>query len=72
MNEDVIKFIIAKVIDNANDAHEEYIENKNDDFYNGKNLAYYEILDTIKNQLIVNEQDLKKFGLDINLEKEFL
>jgi hypothetical protein len=72
MNESTIKFIISRVIDNANDALEEHKANKGDDFYNGKALAYYEILDTIKSELKANEQDLKEFGLDIDLEKEFL
>lgn len=72
MNESTIKLIISRVIDNAADALEEAKENKNDDFYNGKKLAYYEILDTIKNDLVINEQDLSEFGLDINLEKQFL
>lgn len=72
MNEDTIKFIISRVIDNANDALEESKENKDDDFYKGKKLAYYEILDTIKNELEVREQDLKELGLDIDLEKTFL
>ena len=72
MNESTIKFIISRVSDNAADALEEAKENKNDDFYEGKKLAYYEILDTIKNELKVSEQDLKDFGLDIDLEKEFL
>lgn len=72
MNEDTIKFIISRVIDNANDALEELKENKDDDFYKGKKLAYYEILDTIKNELEVREQDLKELGLDIDLEKTFL
>lgn len=72
MNESTIKLIISRVIDNAADALEEAKENQNDDFYNGKKLAYYEILDTIKNDLVINEQDLSEFGLDINLEKQFL
>ena len=71
LNSDAIKFIIAKVLDNANDAIEELKENKDDDFYKGKKLAYYEILDSIKNELDVREQDLKEFGLDIDLEKIF-
>ena len=51
MTEETIKHIIARVIDNANDALEEERKNKNDAFYKGKKLAYYEILDTIKNDL---------------------
>lgn len=72
INENAIKHIIARVIDNANDALQELAENKNDLFYQGKQLAYYEVLDTIKNDLITYERDLKEFGLDVNLEKLFL
>jgi hypothetical protein len=72
MNDATIKFIVSRVIENARDAREEAKENKSDDFYRGKNLAYYEILDTIKNELDVRDEDLKELGLDIDLEKEFL
>lgn len=72
LNESVIKFIIARVINNAIDAREEAEQNKNEDFYEGRRLAYYEILDTIKSELIVRDQNLTEFGLDMNLEKEFL
>ncbi len=71
MTEETIKHIIARVIDNANNALEEERKNKNDAFYKGKKLAYYEILDTIKNDLDIDDQDLKAFGLDVNLEKMF-
>ena len=71
MNEETIKYIIARVIDIANDALEEERKNKDDAFYKGKKLAYYEILDTIKNDLDINDQDLKEFGLDVDLEKVF-
>ena len=69
MNEATIKFIVSRVIENANDAAEELQQNPNDDFYKGRKLAYYEILDTIKSELISHDQDLKEFGLDIDLEK---
>ena len=72
MNEAAIEFIISRVIDNAKNAVEEAGQNKGDDFYKGKKLAYYEVLDTLKNELAVREQDLKKYGLDIDLEKTFL
>ena len=73
MNEltsDAIKYIIGRVLDNANDAVKESEENPNDEFYDGKRLAYYEVLDTIKNELTVRDQDLKEFGLDIDLENQ--
>lgn len=63
-----IKYIIARVIEKAKD---DDIAGR-DDFVMGKRLAYYEILDTIRNELVVNEQDLKEFGLDFNLEEKFL
>lgn len=72
MNDEVIKFIISRVIDNANDAVSEANSNKDDAFYKGRKLAYYEIIDTIKNELTAREQNLKDFGLDIDLEKTFL
>ena len=72
MNESIIKFIVSRVIDNANDAIEEAKQNPKDDFYKGRKLAYYEILDTLKSELEVREQDLKEYGLDVDLEKSFL
>ena len=72
MSESEIKYIVARVLDNANEAFEEAESDKDDDFYKGKKLAYYEILDTIKNELKARGQNLKEFGLDINLEKKFL
>lgn len=64
-----LKYIIARVVDNANDAIEESKAEPDDAFIAGKKTAYYEILDTIKNELDVSEQDLKEYGLDFTLEK---
>lgn len=64
MNDDTIKYIISRIIANANDALE-----GDDDFAKGKRLAYYETLDTIQNELELKEQDLKDFGLDIDISK---
>ncbi len=72
MNESEIKYIIARVIDNANDALDEAKENPDDEFYKGKRLAYYEILDTIKGELKARGKDLKEYGLDVNLERKYL
>lgn len=72
MMDEAIKYILARVIDNANDAVAEAKESPEDDFYKGKRLAYYEVLDTIKNELKAKEQELKEFGLDVDLEKTFL
>ena len=64
-----LKYIIARVIDNANDAAKGGKENPGDAFNNGKKMAYYEVLDTIKNELDVSEQDLEEYGLNFSLEE---
>lgn len=69
LTEDGLRYIIERVLSNAKDAKEEYQKNK-DDFSDGKRLAYYEILDTIKNELEIRDVDLKKMLLDINLDAE--
>ena len=60
-----LEYIISRVLRNANDA----ISNVDkSDFSNGRKMAYYEILDTIKNELIARNIDIKSLGLDIPLE----
>ena len=72
MTDATIKFIISRVIEKANDSLEEANQNKGDSYYEGRKIAYYEVLDTIKSELEAHDQDLEEFGLDIDLEKTFL
>lgn len=72
LSADSLKFIISRVLENANEALEEHKINKGSEFYDGKTLAYYEVLDTIKNELETHDQDLKEYGLDLDLEKTML
>ena len=65
MNDDTIKYIISRLVENAKEA----LEDGNDDFAKGKRLAYYEMLDVIQNELELKDQDLKEFGLDIDITK---
>ncbi|CAI3319699.1 hypothetical protein CIRMBP1310_01684 [Enterococcus cecorum] len=74
MNEDSLKYLIAKLIEDADDVKAEFenIQNKDEKlFLEGKRLAYYEMLLTIQNELDIEDQDLAEFGLNINLEKEY-
>ncbi len=66
-----IKYVVFRVIQNAYDAIEEAMQKPTDDFYKGRKFAYYEILDTIKNELVAKEEDLQDYGLDVDLEKLF-
>ena len=74
MNEDSLKYLIAKLIEDADDVKAEFenIQNKDEKlFLEGKRLAYYEMLLTIQNELDIEDQDLAEFGLNNNLEKEY-
>ncbi len=52
------------LIDNANDVIEDVKKNPDSDFEEGRQLAYYEVLDTIRNVLDTYEYDLKECGLE--------
>lgn len=69
LTNETFKYIISRILTNADDAIAEAKDNPLDDFFAGKLLAYYEILDTIKNELIAHEQEPTYFGLGIDLEK---
>lgn len=66
LTESELDFIVSRILSNANKAFQ---ENDNSDFENGRRLAYYEMLDTIKNELILRDVDISKYGLNINLEE---
>ena len=65
------KYIINRVLERAFESIKEARESDND-FDNGRKLAYYEVADIIKSELWVCDADLKEFGLDIDLEKILL
>lgn len=65
-----IKYMIARLLENANEAAEESKENKDDPYCSGRKVAYYEMLDILRTELDVRDQDLKEFGLDIDLENK--
>ncbi len=67
MNKSTFDFILERVVDNALDAAQENDEDKS--FQSGKKLAYYETLDTIKNELIAHDIDISEYGLNTVLEK---
>ena len=66
LTESELEFIVSRVLSNANEAFQ---KNDKSDFENGRKLAYYEILDTIKNELISRDVDISKYGFNINLEE---
>lgn len=67
-----IEYIIGRLLKNAQETVGEWKKDKSNLFYDGKASAYYEMLDIIKAELDIREQDLREFGLDINLEEKLL
>ena len=63
-----MKSVIENLIDNALKVTKD-AGNSREAFYEGEKAGYYEILDTIKNQMMVDDRDLTEFGLDISLEQ---
>ena len=71
LDEETLKYI-ARLVERADEAMQEYINDKDNDFKNGRSLAYYEMLDILRTELDLSEQDLNEFGLDFDLEEKYL
>ena len=71
MQADSVKYIVARLIENAAEASEESRSDKKNEFAAGRKVAYYEMLDILKSELDANDQDLKEYGLNIDLVKTF-
>ncbi|MCD8231793.1 MAG: transposase [Clostridiales bacterium] len=69
LNEESLKYIITRLVDNANDAVEESEKDKKDAFNQGRRLAYFEMLDILKSELDARDADLKSLGLNFDVNK---
>nr|WP_308507832.1 transposase [uncultured Stomatobaculum sp.] len=69
LTDDELQFIIERVMRYALEAAEEAREQPYNDFKDGRALAFYEALGTIRNELLARDCDLKFFGLDCALER---
>nr|DAT41961.1 MAG TPA: hypothetical protein [Caudoviricetes sp.] len=65
---DQLAYIIERVLANAIEAAAAAKAAPHDAFKDGRALAYYEALDTIKNELEICDMDTGKLGLGENLE----
>lgn len=70
MTIEFLKYLIARIMENAVEASAELKEDMKSEFKSGKRLAYYEVLDIIKSEADVEGLDLKELGLGIDLDKE--
>ena len=67
-----LRFIIARLIANADESIRESRENRADLFKSGRSEAYYEMLDTLKSELSVRDEDLAEYGLNVDLEQRYI
>ncbi len=59
-----LKYIIERLLERSSETLQEQKKNTEDEFIDGKCLAYYEMLDIIRTELEVSDADLKEFGID--------
>lgn len=62
-----IKKIVKEIIERANESKAEAKESQ-DNFYLAKNLAYYEVLDMLRDELTMQGESLADYGLNFELE----
>ncbi|WP_449147951.1 transposase [Stomatobaculum sp.] len=63
-----LKAAVRCILEQALRAVSETRQNPRDAFKDGRALAYYEVLDTVKNQLEIYDSDANDFGLGMNLD----
>lgn len=68
MNDNIIAYLIERLLKAAKESHDEMEKNKSDIFVQGRNLAYYEMLDMLKSGLDMYDVSLEDYGLDVDLE----
>ena len=69
MSDDIIAYLISRLLNAAEESSEEMKRNDSNLFAQGKNLAYYEMLDMLKSGIDMYDFPLQNYGLDQQLEK---
>lgn len=71
MTEETLIRFVQRLFENADKALAAYRADRENAFVSGSSLAYYEMLDILQAELDAYSQDLKKYGLDVNLVGEY-
>lgn len=66
--DEVLKAAMQSILEQALRAVSDARQNPRDAFKDGRALAYYEVLDTVKNQLEIYDLNANVFGLGMNLD----
>nr|WP_308507831.1 transposase [uncultured Stomatobaculum sp.] len=67
--DEALKAAIQSILEQALCAVTDLRQNPQDTSKGGRVLAYYEVLDTVKNQLEIYDLDADVFGLGMNLDE---
>lgn len=64
IQDEQMQYIIEKILSNASILQAELKEREKTSFDDGLLQGYSEVIDIIKNQMIIDDLDLQKYGLD--------
>ncbi|MBQ6413033.1 MAG: hypothetical protein IJI19_06110 [Ruminococcus sp.] len=64
ISSEVVRRIIERIMAYADDAKGKLSEAPQDVFYQGKDLAYVEMIDVIRIELEANGEDVEEYGLE--------
>lgn len=67
MTEEKLVHFVKRLFENADETLAEYRADRKNELASGSSVAYYEMLDILQSELDVAGQDLKKYGLNVNL-----
>ena len=68
MHEETLQYLISRVLERAIESRQEKNAAPGDDFQDGRNLAYFEVLDILKGELLVHGYDPEEYGLAFDLK----
>lgn len=68
MKQEEMQFVIERAVKCALEICDEAKRKTDSEFEQGRRMASYEIIDTIKNQLEVYEQNLNDYAIDFRVE----
>lgn len=72
MTDELFNHIIKRLMSKADDAVEKAKQHPDDKFWMGFKCAQYIVLDTIRNDLIIADYDLKECGLEEDPGKKYM
>lgn len=67
MYEETLQYLVSRILERALESKQEKNDAPGDDFQDGRNLAYYEVLDILKSELIIHGYDPEEYGLAFDL-----